>query len=237
MGRPRTLLGILVGVLVALVVASALWVVRNETPSALARPTPTATSTATLTVTPTATAVAATPSAAATQAGTISGPCQTMSFQAGDTPIVPPRRLGQHLQVALDAVRPGPNGGNRWLARFFVPAGAPGSAAVGTRASVIGPDGPLQTGAYEYGPPNAGTAPVTQPLVIQPCQESAPPGLLRGTVVVGVQTTAVRSGTYTLTWSDIGLPEGGSPRTETWTVTLTCELDPGPARPQSTVCK
>jgi hypothetical protein len=201
-------------------------------PTPSAAPTPTPPATAAASPPPTATAAAATASP-----GSIGGPCQDMTFQAGDVPIVAPRLSGQHLQVSLDAVRPGPDGGNRWFVRFFVPAGAPGSAAVGTRASVTGPDGPLQMGPYEYGPPNAGTAPVTQPLVIRPCQESAPPGLLRGTVVVGVQTTAVRSGTYTLTWSDIGLPEGGSARAETWTVTLTCQLDPGPARPQSTVCK
>ena len=54
--------------------------------------------------------------------------------------------------------------------------------------------------------------------------------------MVGVQTSSVRSGTYTLTWSDIRLPEGGT-RSETWTVTLTCEIDPGPSQPPSTACR
>lgn len=239
MGRPRTLLGILVGVLVALIVVSFLLVVRVETPSTLASPTPTATRTATQTATPTATATATgTGTAAATQIGAISGPCQNMPFHAGDVPIVAPRRSGQHLQVALDAVRPGQNGGNRWLVRFFVPEGAPGAAEIPLRATVTGPAGPLQTGTYEAGPPNSETATVTQPVTLQPCAQGAPPvpGPFRGTVLVGVQTAPVRSGTYTLTWSDIRLPEGGT-RTETWTVTLTCEFSPGPAQPPSTLCK
>jgi hypothetical protein len=221
---------------IALVLVLGVLALRSEHPPVAApSATPTATAIATATASASATATAPVTSTA-TAGASIAQACRQFSYQAGDVPIVPPRLSGQHLQVALDAVRPGPDGGNRWFVRFFVPGGAPGPAVVGTRATVTGPAGPLQTGSYEYGPPNAGTAPVTQPLVIQPCQESAPPGVQRGVVVVGVQTSAVRSGTYTLTWSEIGLPEGGS-RTETWTVTLTCELDPGPARPQSTVCK
>jgi hypothetical protein len=118
-----------------------------------------------------------------------------VSYQAGDRPIVALRSSGRHLQVALDSVLPGPGGGNRWFVRFFVPAGATGAAEVPLRASVTGPSGPLEIGPYEYGPPNAGTIPTTEAVVIQPCQVSAAPGLQRGVVLVGVQSAPVRSGT------------------------------------------
>lgn len=161
------------------------------------------------------------------------GACQN-TYQTGDTPIVAPRKAGQQLEVALDAVRPGVNGGNRWFVRFYVPAGAPSTAEIPLRATVTGPSGPLQMGAYVAGPANAGFGPLTQPVTLYPCA-SAPQGT-SSLVVVGAESGPVRSGTYTLTWSDIRLPEGGT-RTETWTVTLTCEFDPGPGRPQATLCK
>lgn len=189
-------------------------------------PTATATSAATTTAAPTATAA---PSVVPTSTAA----CQN-TYQTGDTPIVAPRKSGQHLEVALDSVRPAPNGGNRWFVRFFVPTGAPGTAEIPLRASVTGPAGPLQMGAYVAGPANAGFGPLTQPVTLYPCA-SAPQGT-SSLVVVGAESGPVRSGTYTLTWSDIRLPEGGT-RTETWTVTLTCEFDPGPARPQATLCK
>lgn len=221
-------------VAIALVLYAGLYARRSETPAVVptATATPTGTSLASATPTPTAT-----PSAGATQVGTISTPCQNMSFQAGDMPIVAPRRLGQHLQVALDAVRPGTNGGNRWLVRFFVPEGAPAAVEISLRATVTGPAGPLQTGAYEAGPPNSETVPVTGPVAIQPCVPPGPARPASGAIVVGVQTTAVRSGTYTLAWSDIRLPEGGT-RSETWTVTLTCTIAPSaPGTPPATECK
>lgn len=224
--RRSPLLILLAAALAALVVALSLAQLRGQqnvaTPSS--SPTATATPSATSTAAATATAVATT------------GGCQEMTFQAGDTPIVAPRRAGQHLEVALDAVRPGPDNGNRWFVRFFVPAGAPGPAEIPLRATVTGPAGPLQTVAYEAGPPNAGSAPVTQPVTLQACaQSSALATPFRGTVLLGVQTAPVRSGTYTLTWSDIRLPEGGT-RTETWTVTLTCTVAPGPPGALATQC-
>lgn len=221
----------------ALVLYLALFAPRPESPSA---GSPVATATASATVTPTVTPTATpapTRAAATTATGSISGPCQNMSFQAGDAPIVPPRRLGQHLQVAPDAVRPGPNGGNRWLVRFFLPESAPSAAEIPLHATVTGPGGPLQTGAYEAGPPNSETTTITQPVTLQPCVLPGPARPASGTIVVGVQTTAVRSGTYTLTWSDIRLPEGGT-RSETWTVTLTCTVAPSaPGTPPTTECK
>lgn len=228
--RPRRrspLLVLIVAALAVLVVALALGISRSGSPvpsaSGTATPSPTATATPT-----------ASPIAVATTTASLPRVCQEMRFQAGDLPIVPPRRSGQHLQVALDAVRPGPDGGNRWFVRFFVPEGAPGPAEIPLRASVTGPSGPLQMGAYVAGPANAGFGPLTQPVTLYPCA-SAPQGTA-SLVVVGAESGPVRSGTYTLTWSDIRLPEGGM-RTETWTVTLTCEFDPGPARPQATLCK
>ena len=192
-------------------------------------PSPTATATPTATAIPTAS-----PVSVATTTASLPRVCQEMSFQTGDVPIVPPLRSGQHLQLALDAVRPGPDGGNRWFVRFFVPAGAPGPAEIPLRATATGPAGPLQMGAYVAGPANAGFGPVTQPVTLHPCG-SAPQGT-SSQLVIGAESGPVRSGTYTFTWNDIRLPEGGM-RTETWTVTLTCELDPGPARPQATLCK
>jgi hypothetical protein len=220
--------------LVALLLYLGLSAVRGERPP-LAAPSATASATATPTPSSTTTpAPTATQAAVATPTAAPSGPCREVRYQAGDVPIVAPRLSGQYLQVALDFVRPGRDGNNRWGVRFFVPEGAPGDVVIPLSASVSGPSGPLDMGRYEAAPPNAGAVEVTQPVTLQACSTTAPPGT-RGTVLVVAESGPVRSGTYTLTWRDIRLPEGGT-RTETWTVTLTCEFDPGPARPQSTLC-
>lgn len=229
---------------VTLVLFLALVAFRAQVPQATAPtptvgPTPTATATATLAgspaVTPTATPTA-TQVAAATQTARLPRPCETSSYQAGDPPPIAVTRLsGQYLQIALDYVRPGRDGNNRWGVRFFVPEAAPGPAVVPLSASITGPSGPLAIGRYQAGPPNAGSLDVTQPVTVQPCSTSAAPGST-GTVVITVESGPVRSGTYTLTWRDIRLPEGGT-RTESWTVTLTCEVDPGPAQPPATSCR
>ncbi len=199
-------------------------------PRAASGPGPTASgiAAATSTAVPTATAAsAATPTSA--------GICQN-TYQQGDQPIVAPRKSGQSLEVALDAVRPGQNGHNRWMVRFFVPSGAPGNAVIPLDAAVTGPAGALQTFGYVAGPPNAGTAPVTQPVTVVPCgQQPTPPPT--SAVVLGVETSAVTSGTYTLTWRGIRRPEGDT-ASETWTVALTCLVSPGaPGATPATECK
>lgn len=228
---------------ITLVLFLALVVVRSEAPQSnapnrRASPSPSArtTSTPTVSATPTTVPTAAATAGATSAAGSLPRPCQEMSFQAGDQPITPSRRLGQHVQVALQAVRPGSGGGNRWLVRFFVPGSAPAAAVVPLSASVTGPSGPLTMGRYQAGPPNAGMSDVTEPVSVPPCSTTAPPGTT-GTVVVSVESSAVRSGTYTLTWRDIRLPEGGT-RTESWTVTLTCTAAAQPpGAPPATECR
>lgn len=193
-------------------------------PRVASGPAPTATSIATPTATTASSVVP--PSAAA---------CRNV-YQQGDQPIVAPRKSGQSLEVALDAVRPGQNGHNRWMVRFFVPSGAPGNAVIPLDAAVTGPAGALQTFGYVAGPPNAGTAPVTQPVTVVPCgQQPTPPPT--SAVVLGVETSAVTSGTYTLTWRGIRRPEGDT-ASETWTVALTCSVSPGaPGATPATECK
>ena len=168
-------------------------------------------------------------------ATTIPAACENR-YQTGDVAIVAPRKSGQHLEVALDAVRPGQNGHNRWMVRFFVPASAPGPAFIALDAAVVGPSGPLQVFGYEAGPPNAGTIPVTQPVTMAPC-DSFSGGRSLGVVVLGVETSAVTSGTYTLTWRELRRPEG--PRTgESWTVMLTCSVAASaPGAPPTTECR
>jgi hypothetical protein len=209
-------------------------------PSATSALTATSTPTPTSTVTPT---VAVTAAATATSGtGTISGPCDNMTFQAGDVPIVAPRRSGQYLQIALDAVRPAADGGNRWFVRFFLPRSAPTNAIVALDATVAGPQGPLLVRDYEAGPPNSETVPVTQPITVQPCAFGASPGPggagvpARSYILIGAHTGPVSSGTYTLTWRGIRLPEGTT-ATEAWTVTLTCTIDAGPNPQRATSCR
>lgn len=198
-------------------------------------PAPTSTSTSAPTGTPAPTATAAQTAAATPSVAPTIAACQN-TYQTGDTPIVAPRKSGQHLQVALDFVRPGRDGNNRWGVRFFVPENAPGNAVIPLGASVTGPSGPLVMGRYDAAPPNAGAVEATQPVTLQPCSATAPPGT-RGTVVVMAESSPVRSGTYTLTWRDIRLPEGGT-RTETWTVTLTCStVASAPGTPPATECR
>lgn len=230
---------LLAAALAALLAALAFGVWRSggppvTTPSATATATQTAT---TATATPTATIATATLTAAptATQTARLPRPCEGTTYQAGDVPIVAPRKSGQHLQVALDFVRPGRDGNNRWGVRFFVPENAPGNAVIPLSASVTGPSGALVMGRYEAAPPNAGAVEATQPVTLQPCSTTAPPGT-RGTVVVMAESSPVRSGTYTLTWRDIRLPEGGT-RTETWTVTLTCSVVAAAPGTPATECR
>lgn len=184
-------------------------------------PSPTAVTTPTGTAAPTTPpATTAPPTAAATTAA-LSGPCANRYIQ-GDDALVPPRDSGRYLDVALDDVFTGPTGRSRWAVRYFVEPGAPGNANVPLDATVTGPGGQLASFRYESGPPNAGTTPATEPVTVEPCDASAPPGTSRGPVVVLVETAQITTGTYTVTWKGIRLPEGGT-RDETWTVTLICD--------------
>ena len=186
--------------------------------------------TASATPMPTATTAAVAPTStpgATSGTGSVSGPCDNLTFQTGDTPIVPPRRLGQYVQVALDSIGPTRDGGNIWYVRFFNPRSAPADAVIALEASVTGAQGALAVRDYAAGPPNSEAVPVTQPITLEPCQLGATPGPggagvpARGVILVGAHTGAVVSGTYTLTWRGIRLPEGTTV-TEAWTVTLTC---------------
>lgn len=232
-GRPSWLLPLAI-LLALLLLVAFLLVFRSESPPASqSSPTPTATATSTATVTPTVTATATAtataaatsttaPPAAATQTARLPRLCETMTYQASDPQLVPERKSGQHLQIAVDSVRAGQVDNSRWAVRFFVPRGSPGNAVVPLSASVRGPSGPLAIGRYEYGPPNAGTVPTTEPVTIQPCDPAAPPGPGRGEIVMIFESSRVTSGTYALVWREIRLPEGGS-RDESWTLTLTCD--------------
>lgn len=196
-------------------------VIASPTPTRTATVTATATARSTTTATPTSVVTTRAPAATVAAASPTIGPCAN-AYVTGDGPIVAPRASGQHLRVALDDVFGGAANTSRWAVRFFVPQGAPGNATVPLSASVVGPSGPLTIGRYEYGPPSAGTVPTTEPVTVQPCDQGAPPGLGRGAVVVVFETSRVNSGTYTLIWDEIRLPEGGF-RDESWTVTLTCD--------------
>jgi len=201
---------------------------RTEHPAA-AVPSPNATATAQ------SNPAATSPASTSVPSVTSLPPCQNV-YQQGDVPIVAPRKSGQHLEVALDAVRPGQSGHNRWQIRLFVPASAPANAVVALEASVTGPSGALQVFGYEVGPPNAETIPAREPATVTPCGSFAGSRSL-GVVIVGVETSSVASGSYTLTWRGIRRPEGDT-ATETWTVTLNCTVAPGPpGAPPATECK
>mgnify|MGYP000660361678 CR=1 FL=1 len=199
---------------ITLVLFLALVVVRSDAPQSnapnrRASPSPSArtTSTPTVSATPTTVPTAAATAGATSAAGSLPRPCQEMSFQAGDQPITPSRRLGQHVQVALQAVRPGSGGGNRWLVRFFVPGSAPAAAVVPLSASVTGPSGPLTMGRYQAGPPNAGMSDVTKPVSVPPCSTTAPPGTT-GTVVVSAYVAFRALSPYSFAqtnWLDVSI--------------------------------
>lgn len=216
-----------IAILLALVLLAVLALAFRGGPQPAATTSATPTATVTATTTATATQLAAPTTAPAATGATVAptaaatGPCSN-PYVTGDEAIVPPRDAGQHLDVALDDVFGSPGSTSRWAVRFFVPQGAPGNAVAPLSASVIGPSGPLTIGRYEYGPPNAGTVPTTEPVTVRPCDASAPPGIGRGAIVVVFETDRVSSGTYTLMWDEIRLPEGGF-RDESWTVTLTCD--------------
>ena len=192
-----------------------------------ASPSPTASTTTS--PAPTTASSSPTPSAAAS-------PLLCDSYQTGDTPIVAPRLSGRWMRVALDAVRPGPGGHNRWALRLMVGSDAPANAEVRLNAAVTGPNGALETFGYSAGPPNAGDATVQQPIILAPCGSRPAVGVASGVVVLTVETSPVTSGTYAITLRDLKRPEGDTVN-ELWTVVLTCTLDPGPARPQATNCK
>lgn len=175
--------------------------------------------------------------ATATQTATATQ-CPEPPYQAGDRPIVPPRTSGQHLRVALDAVRPGESGHNRWMVRFYVPSSAPGNAEVPLRASASGPSGALQVFGYDVGPPNAESARITNPLVLTPCRAgTVAPGTEGWIAILGVETSAVATGSYTFAIEGLRLPEGTT-TTERWTVTLTCTpAAAAPGAPATTECR
>ncbi len=214
-------------VFVLVLVTALLYAVRTETP-----PTPIVRGGA--------------PTSAATSAATTASPSPTPSvaaslllcdsYQTGDTPIVAPRLSGRWLRVALDAVRPGQSGHNRWALRLMLASDAPASAEVRLNAAVTGPNGALETFGYSAGPPNAGDSTVQQSIILAPCGSRPPVGVAPGVVVLSVETSPVTSGTYMITLRDLKRPEGDTVN-ESWTVALTCTLDPGPARPQATNCK
>lgn len=210
---------------VAAVLIVSLFVWRTEGPVAV--PSPTATGA----VAPSATLT----SGSAAPTTIVAPPCPNR-YLPGDAPIVAPRKSGQSLEVALDAVRPGQNGHNRWMIRFYLPTSAPGSALIPLEAAVVGTSGPLQVFGYDAGPPNAGSAPATASITLQPCG-TVPATFATGLVVLGVETSAVASGTYTLTWRGIRRPEGDA-ASETFTVALTCSVAPGaPGATPATECK
>ncbi len=218
---------------IVLVAVLALVAVRTERPTASPSPT-----VAAVTASPTATTTASpspTPSAAAS-------PLLCDSYQTGDTPIVAPRLSGRWMRVALDAVRPGQGGHNRWALRVMLASDAPANAEIRLSTSVIGPNGRLDTFVRSAGPPNAGDAPVQQSIVLAPCGSrpvGVAPGVVgvpAGVIVLITETSPVTSGIYTITLADLKRPEGDTVN-ESWTVALTCTLDPGPARPQATNCK
>ncbi len=166
----------------------------------------------------------------------VASPLLCDSYQTGDTPIVAPRLSGRWLRVALDAVRPGQGGRNRWALRLLVAGDAPANAEIRLNASVTGPNGALETFGFSAGPPNAGDATVQQSINLAPCGSRPSLGVAAGVVVLIVETSPVTFGTYTITLRDLRRPEGDTVN-ESWTVALTCTLDPGPARPQATNCK
>ena len=212
---------------IVLVAVLSLVAVRTERPTASPSPTGAA-----IAPSPTATTTAAssqTPSAAAS-------PLLCDSYQTGDTPIVAPRLSGRWLRVAVDAVRAGQLGRNRWALRLMLASDAPANAEVRLNVAVTGPNGALQVFGYSAGPPNAGDAPVQQSIVLAPCGPRPPVGVAPGVIVLIAETSPVTSGTYTITLRDLKRPEGDTV-SESWTVALTCTLDPGPARPQATNCK
>ena len=138
--------------------------------------------------------------------------------------------------MALDAVRPGQGGHNRWALRLMVAGDAAANGEVRLNAAVTGRNGALEVFAYSAGPPNAGDATVQQSIILAPCGSRPPVGVASGVVILSAETSPVTSGTYTITLRDLRRPEGDTVN-ESWTVALTCTLDPGPARPQATNCK
>jgi hypothetical protein len=185
---------------------------------------------------PTVAAVLASPTATTAASPPTTSPLLYDSYQTGDTPIVAPWLSGRWLRVALDAVRPGQSGHNRWALRMMLAGDAPANAEVRLNAAVTGPNGALETFGFSAGPPNAGDATVQQSIVLAPCGSRPPVGVASGVVVLSVETSPVISGTYTITLRDLRRPEGDTVN-ESWTVALTCTLDPGPARPQATNCR
>ena len=211
-------------------------VAASATPTATAAPTPTATATPTAAPTSAPSPTRAATATPAPGAGTVSGPCRDMTFQARDTPIVPPRRAGQFLQISLYAIGPTNDGGHVWRLRFFLQDNAPANAVIPLDVSVTGPQGPLTVRRYDMGPPSSDDIRiVTEPVTLPPCEPGPAPGVnARGDIVMGVHTSRVTNGTYTFTWRDIRLPEG-TRATEVWTVTLTCT--PVTAGSTETACR
>ena len=191
---------------------------------------------------PTVSAVLASPTATTAALPPTTSPLLCDSYQTGDTPIVAPRLSGRWLRVALDAVRPGQGGHNRWALRVMLASDAPANAEIRLSTTVIGPNGKLETLVRSAGPPNAGDAVVQQSIILAPCGSrpvGVAPGVVgvpAGVIVLITETSAVTSGTYTITLADLKRPDGDTV-SESWTVALTCTPDPGSAIPQATSCR
>lgn len=222
-------------VVLLVMIGAFVYAVRSERPGAIVGPaTPTPTAAPTL-ATPAATATGAPATASPTRAPLVTPPLLAGACRneyVGETPVVPPRKSGQHADVAVDSIRVGQStfgDTTRWNVRFFDPSGSPGAIRIPLRAQVRSASGAeLRVVGYEAGPPNAGTVRVTQDVEVNPCDPRAVPGTPdRGVVVLVVHTAPITSGSFTLSLRDVQLPEGVT-RTETWELNVTCRAVPGP---------
>ena len=132
--------------------------------------------------------------------------------------LVGPRTSGVWLRTALEAVQPSDPRTNelRWIVRFTVPSGAPGSAIVDVRArfTVAGGQAGLQVLGYELVEPTQRPVREDELVDIAPCQ----------TVVLAIRTGGpLLDGTfpYELLIEKVGLPEGATV-TERFAVDLAC---------------
>lgn len=124
-------------------------------------------------------------------------------------------KMGRHSSLMIDRVA-GAQGAILWDVRFFVGPGeggaAPGPVTVPLRVAIAGPEGDVAVHGYGAGQPGGTVEPVSDRLTVQPCRA----------VILRITTDPITDGVYTLTFPDLGLPEGGEETLSVPTQPLVC---------------
>lgn len=132
-------------------------------------------------------------------------------------------KIGRHSAAMIDRVSVTQDQ-TQWHVRFFVgpgQSGAPGSLTVPLSVTITGPGGDVAVLGYASGSPKGPFTPATGRLTIQPCRA----------VVLRITSAQIDAGLadarYTLTFPDLGLPEGGELTLPLQTQPLTCAAGTG----------